>query len=57
VEKMWKNRLKWFSHLVMRGVESEKVRFIMEMSVAKGEKRKRWVNGIQSDTRIAGMNQ
>lgn len=54
---MWKNRLKWFSHLVMRGVESEMVRFIMEMSVAKGEKRKRWVNGIQSDTRIAGMNQ
>jgi len=58
MDKMRVNRLRWFGH-VMRRKDSEAIRIVMELTVeerkGKGRPKKKWLNGIKCDMRIAGV--
>jgi len=54
MDKMWKNRLRWFGD-VTRREEPEAVRTVMEMNIGgrRGSPKNKWLNGI--GTRTVGV--
>lgn len=58
IDKMWKNRLRWWLGYVIGKEETEAVRLVFKLNVcSRGIPKNRWLEVIMSDMKLVGVRE